>query len=171
MGGRSSLRSIPPSGLLRSIAESDCRGCFLEECSSGCGDRYYRTIEHLNTPVNNPPVDDPTEVEVTDPTHPLFGRRFALLSTRPRPHSVGYIFVAYRDTMVLRLPHAATSLGAAPPESAPRTKLTTHAVTELISFATQCEVLCPATQRNSGIDSPPRGKPVSALISRRSSRR
>ena len=83
----------------------------------------------------------------------------------------GYIFVAYRDTMVLRLPHAATSLGAAPPESAPRTKLTTHAVTELISFATQCEVLCPATQRNSGIDSPPRGKPVSALTSQRSSRR
>jgi hypothetical protein len=129
------------------------------------------SIEHLNTPVNNPLVDDPTEVEVTDPTHPLFGRRFALLSTRPRPHSVGYIFVAYRATMVLRLPHAATSLGAAPPESAPRTKLTAHAVTELMSFATQCEVLCPATQRNSGIDSPPRGKPVSALTSRRSSRR
>src|SRR5215467_8144636 len=58
------------------------------------------SIEHLNTPVNNPPVDDPTEVEVTDPTHPLFGRRFALFSTRPRPYSVGYLFVAYRDTMV-----------------------------------------------------------------------
>src|SRR5262245_64887214 len=94
-----------------------------------------QTIEHLNTPVNNPPVDDPTEVEVTDPTHPLFGRRFALLSTRPRPHSVGYLFVAYRDTMVLRLPHVTTSLVAAPPESAPRTKLTSHAVTELISVA------------------------------------
>ena len=132
--------------------------------------RVVSTV-HLNTPINNPSVDDPTEVEVTDPTHPLFGRRFVLLSTRPRPHSVGYIFVAYHDTMVLRLPHAATSLGAAPPESAPRTKLTAHAVTELISFATQCEVICPATQRNSGIDSPPRGKPVSALTSRRSSRR
>jgi len=129
------------------------------------------SIAHLNTPVNHPPVDDPTEVEVTDPTHPLFGRRFALLSTRPRPHSAGYIFVAYRDTMVLRLPHAATSLVAAPPESESRTKLTSHAVTELISFATQCEVLCPATQLNSGIDSPPRGKPVSAPTSRRSSRR
>src|SRR5215475_10549513 len=130
-----------------------------------------QTTVHLNTPVNNPLVDDPTEVEVIDPTHPLFGRRFTLLSARPRPHSVGYIFVAYRDTIVLRLPHAATSLGAAPPESVPRTKLTTHAVTELISFATQCEVLCPAIQRNSVIDSPPRGKPVYALTSRRSSRR
>ena len=111
------------------------------------------------------------EVEVTDPTHPLYGRRFALLSTRPRPHSVGSIFVAYRNTMVLRLPHAATSLVAVPPESESKTKLTSHAVTELISFAEQCEVLCPATQPNSGIDSPPRGKPVSAPTSRRSSRR
>ena len=99
--------------------------------------RYGRTIEHLHTPVNNPPVDDPTEVEVTDPTHPRFGRRFALLSTRPRPHSVGYIFVAYHNTMLLRLPHAVTSLGATPPESAPRTKLTTHAVTELIKEAAE----------------------------------
>src|SRR5439155_22634488 len=98
---------------------------------------------HLHTPINNPPVDDPTEVEVTDPTHPLFGRRFALLSTRPRPHSVGSLFVAYRNTMVLRLPHAATSLVAAPPESEPMPKLTSHAVIELIAFATQCEVLCP----------------------------
>ena len=132
---------------------------------------YCRTTTHLNTPVNNPSVDDPTEVEVTDPTHPLFGRRFALLSTRPRPHSVGYIFVAYRDTMVLRLPHAATSLVAAPPESEAMTKLTSPAVSELISFAEQCEVLCPATQPNSGIDSPPCGKPVSAPTLRRSSRR
>jgi hypothetical protein len=125
----------------------------------------------LNTPINNPPVDDPTEIEVTDPTHPLFGRRFALLSTRPRPHSVGYLFVAYRDTMVLRIPQAATSLVMPPPESQLLTKLTSHAITELISLAEQCEVLCPATQLNSGIDSLPRGKPVSAPTSRRSSRR
>jgi hypothetical protein len=135
-----------------------------------CG-RCYRTTEHLNTPVNNPPGDDPTEVEVTDPRHPLFGRRFALLSTRPRLHSVGYIFVAYRDTMVLRLPQAATNLVSPPPESESMTKLTSHAITELMSLAEQCEVLCPATQPNSGIDSPPRGKPVSAPTSRRSFRR
>src|SRR5262249_47759555 len=44
---------------------------------------------HLHTPVNNPPVDDPAEVEVTDSSHPLYGRRFALLSTRPRPPQYG----------------------------------------------------------------------------------
>src|SRR5437667_10124761 len=112
-------------------------------------DQCCQTIEYLHTPVNNPPVDDPTEVEVTDPTHPLFGRRFALLPTRPRPHRVGYLFVAYRDTMVLRLPHVATSLVATPPESASMTQLTFHALTELMASAEQCEVLCPATQPNS----------------------
>jgi len=130
-----------------------------------------QTIEHLNTPVNNPPVDDPTEVEVTDPAHPLFGRRFALLSTRPRPHSVGYLFVAYRDTMVLRIAQTATNIVSPPPESTSMSQLTLHAITERISLAEQCEVLCPATQPHSGIDSPPRGKPVSAPTSRRSSRR
>ena len=134
-------------------------------------DQCGRRIEQLTTPVNNPIVDDSTEIEVTDPSHPLFGRRFALLSTRPRPHSVGYLFVAYRDAMVLRIPQAATSLVTPPPDPHPLTKLTSHAITELISFAEQCEVLCPATQPNSGIDSPPRGKPVSAPTSRRSSRR
>ncbi len=131
----------------------------------------YRTSTHLNTPVNNPPVDDLAEVEVTDPGHPLYGRRFALRSTRPRPHSVGSLFVAYRDTMVLRIPQAATSLVTLPLASQPLTKLTSHAITELIAFAEQCEVLGPATHPNSGPDSPPRGKRVSAPTSRRSSRR
>jgi hypothetical protein len=150
MGGRSILRSIPPSGLLRSVAGSDCLGSFLGGCASGCGDRGYRTTAHLNTPVNNPPGDDPAEVEVTDSSHPLYGRRCALLSTSPRPHRVGYIFVAYRDTMVLRIPQASTSLVRPQPESQPRTQLTSPAITELISCAEQCEVLGPATQPNSG---------------------
>jgi hypothetical protein len=130
-----------------------------------------RTIDHLNTPVNHPPIDDPTEVEVTDPTHPLFGRRFALLSTRPRPHSVGYLFVGYRDTMVLRISQTATHVVSPPPESTSMSTRTLHAITELMSLAEPCEVRCPATQPKSGIDSPLRGKPVSALTSRRSSRR
>ena len=131
----------------------------------------YRTTEHLNTPVNNPPIDDLTEVEVTDPSHPLFGRRFVLLSTRPRSHSMGYLLVAYRDTMVLRIPQTATNVVSPPPKSALLSKLTSHAITELISLAEQCEVLCPATQPKSGIDSRPHGKPVSAPTSRCSSRR
>ena len=65
----------------------------------------------------------------------------------------------------------ATNIVSPPPESTSMSKLTLHAITELISLAEQCEVLCPAIQANSGIDSPPRGKPVSAPTSRRSCRR
>jgi hypothetical protein len=171
MGGMSILRSIPLSGFLRLTAGSDYLGYSLGGWSSGCGDRYYRTSTHLNTPVNNPLIDDPSEVEVTDPGHPLFGRRFVMLSTRPRSHSMGYLFVAYRDTMVLRIPQTATNLVSPPPECPSLSKLTSHAITELISLAEQCEVLCPATQPKSGIDSRLHGKPVSAPTLRCSSRR
>ena len=109
-------------------------------------DQCGQTTAHLNTPVDNPPVDDPAEVEVTDSSPPLYGRRFALLSTRPRPPSVGYVFVADRDTMVLRIPQAATSLLMPPPEPQPLPHLTSHAIPELIACAEPCAVLCPATQ-------------------------
>src|SRR5215831_13315313 len=87
MGGMSILRSIPLSGLLRSAAGSGCLGCCLGEGSSGWSGRYYRTSTQVNTPLNNPrPLaeDDVTDIEVTDPTHPLFGRRFPILSARPQ---------------------------------------------------------------------------------------
>ena len=41
--------------------------------------------------------------------------------------------------MVLRIPQAATSLVMPPPEPQPLTKLTSYAITELISCAEQCE--------------------------------
>ena len=94
-----------------------------------------------------------------------------LLSTRPRPPSMGYSFVAYCDTMVLRIPQAATHLVSPPPASASLAQLPAHAITELLSLAEQCEVLCPATHPNAGIDSPPGYQPVSTPTSRRSSRR
>jgi hypothetical protein len=77
----------------------------------------------------------------------------------------------HHDVIGLPLPHAATSLVASAPASEQMTQLTAHAVTELMSFAEQCEGLCPATPPNSGIDAPLRGTPVSAPTSRRSSRR
>ena len=145
-----------------------CDGLPLSEVRYvGC----CRTIEHLNTPINNPPIDDLTEVEVTDPGHPLFGRRFVLLSTRPRSHSMGYLFVAYRDTMVLRIPQTATHWVSPPPAAVLLSTLPSHALTALIAFAEQCEGLCPAPQPNSGLDSRLRGKLVSAPTSRCSSRR
>jgi hypothetical protein len=172
MGGRSTLHSIPPSGLLRSVAGSDCLGSFLGGCASGCGDRGYRTSTHVHTPLHNPrPLaeDVLTDIEVIDPTHPLFGRRFPRLSSHPQPLTATHVFVAYQGSMVLRLPRAATNL--LPPSSQVPTTLTSQAITELISLAEQCEVLCRTTPAPSGTRSVPHSRPTSAPSSRPSSRR
>lgn len=98
----------------------------------------------LNTPLNDP-SDEPTahEIEVVDPTHPLFGRRFPVLSVHDSLRSVGHVFVSYRGYMSLRLELSATDLAASPRLAPPATttKLTSQALTELAQLAEQCEVL------------------------------
>src|SRR5207249_1325547 len=121
---------------------------------------------HINTfatPSNNPrPLaeGDLTEIEVTDPTHPLFGRRFPLLSACPQAPTATHVFVTYQDFMVLRIPRAVTNL--LPPSSQVLTTLTSHTITELISLAEQCEVLCRTTPAPSGTRSVPHSRPTSA---------
>lgn len=101
------------------------------------------TSHQLDTPLKNPPPEKLTEIEVIDPTHPLFGRRFPALSISSPQQGEAHIFVMYRDYMVLRIPHAATNLAPYRP-TPPRTKLTQEAITELIALAEQCEALCPS---------------------------
>jgi hypothetical protein len=73
------------------------------------------------------------EVEVTDPTHPLFGRRFPLACARQQPGYADAILVVYRHGALLRIARAATSLvGDRLPTL--RTKLTPQAVGELVSL-------------------------------------
>jgi hypothetical protein len=166
------LRSIPLAGLLRSIAGSDGLGCSLGGCASGWRGRCYQTSTQVNTPLNNPhPLaeDDLTHIEVTDPTHPLFGRRFPMLSARPQAPTAPHVFVTYQGFMVLRIPRAMTSLLPQPDRVS--TTLTSHAITELIALAEQCEVLCRTTPEPSGLPSVPHSKPPSAPSSRPSSRR
>src|SRR5215211_6773439 len=57
----------------------------------------------FGTYLNNPYEQEPTEIEVADPTHPLFGRRFSLLSVSDPNYCVGHVFVSYRGYMVLRI--------------------------------------------------------------------
>jgi len=118
---------------------------------------YFPTKSQLNTPLKNPEQEDLTEIEITDPTHPLFGHRFSLqpISTRPRV-SAEHVFVSYGEFMVLRIPIAATNLAVSRPTSA--TKLTLEAITELISLAEQWEVLCLSKQVTSGSDFPQKCK-------------
>jgi hypothetical protein len=110
-----------------------------------------------------------TDIEVTDPTHPLFGRRFLILSARPQAPTATHVFVTYQGFMVLRLPRTATNLLPQSPRVS--TTLTSHAITDLIALAEQCEVLCRTIPEPSGPPSVPHAKPPSVLSSRPSSRR
>src|SRR2546426_6393572 len=135
-------------------------------------DRYCQTSTQVNTPLNNPrPLaeGDLTEIEVTDPTHPLFGRRFPVLSARPQAPTATHVFVTSQDFMVLRIPRAVTNL--LPPSSQVLTTRTSHTLTEFISLAEPCEVRCRTTPAPSGTRSVPHSRPPSAPSSRPSSRR
>ena len=148
------------------------RPCACGAPAATADDQGCQTSTHVHTPLNNPhPLgeDDVTEIEVTDPTHPLFGRRFPLLSARPQAPTATHVFVTYQGFMVLRIPRAVTNL--LPPLPRVSTTLTSHAMTELIALAEQCEVLCHTPPEPSGPPSAPNSKPRSAPNSRPSSRR
>ncbi|HEU5376936.1 MAG TPA: hypothetical protein VFV38_16015 [Ktedonobacteraceae bacterium] len=76
---------------------------------------------------------------MVDPTHPLFGRRFPLISVSSPLHGPGHALVRYREYMTLRVPVASTTLGSSRPLSS--TKLTAAAVQELVTIAEDCEAL------------------------------
>jgi hypothetical protein len=119
-----------------------------------------RTIPPLDAPFNYPADEALTEVEVTDPRHPLCGRRFPLLSISSSPHAPGFALVVYRQYMRLRIPLSATDLTAT--VIPPSTKLTLEAVTDLVHFAKDDEVLCPLLPRRFGAGSvPPTAMPSS----------
>jgi hypothetical protein len=138
MDGRSILRSSLPSGRFQSIEGIDCLECFLGGCSSGCGDRYYRRIRQLTTPVDNSLADAPEVVTVRDPTHPLYGRRLLVASRPTRPDAQGtHLLVFLRETVQLRLPLRVTL-----PVSTAQTvtKLTLDAVADVIATAHACGI-------------------------------
>ena len=94
------------------------------------------TICQLDTPLHNPSETNPTEVEVVDPSHPLYGRRFPLVSLSRSRQGSSHALLAYQTDILVRVPVSATSLsGALPP--LPRTKVSFNAVTELLDLAGQ----------------------------------
>ena len=62
-----------------------------------------------------------------------------MLTVSASPHTGGYVFVAYRQGLVLRIERAATQL--APPRLVGRTKLTAAALQELVALARECAAI------------------------------
>jgi hypothetical protein len=90
---------------------------------------------------------------VTDPTHPLYGRRFPVLSISHPPQRPGHVVVAYRGFMRLRIPVQATSL-ATDNGRVLRTTFTRAALLELLALLKECEGTCPGHPGASGDASP-----------------
>jgi hypothetical protein len=97
------------------------------------------------------------EIEVTDPGHPLFGRRFPVVSVSGSRASgaVGHALVAHRGRALLKLPLAATSLVPRPPDAG-LSKLSVEAMRELIALAEDSEVAACSSGPNASGDAPPR---------------
>ena len=90
---------------------------------------------------------------MTDPSHPLYGRRFAVLSISHPPQRPGHVIVAYRGFMRLRLPVPATSL-TADNRRRSRTTFTRAALVELLALAKECAGTCTGHPEASGKGSP-----------------
>jgi hypothetical protein len=96
------------------------------------------TSLHLDTPIRLTSAQ-PEQITVTDPTHPLFGRCFALASVTGSAAG-GHALVVYRGDVRLKLPIGATSLSPAPPPDAllpASSKLSLGAIRDLIRLASQ----------------------------------
>ena len=94
------------------------------------------------------------EVEVTDPSHPLYGRRFPIHSISRSAHGPVHVFVIYREHMHLRIPVHATDLAPCPPATV-ATKLTVEAMEQVISLLMEWQIPCDDPPA-SGSDSPHR---------------
>ena len=90
---------------------------------------------------------------MTDPAHPLYGRRFSVLSISHPPQRPGHVLVAYRGFMRLRLPVPATSL-TADNRRRSRTTFTRAALVELLALTKEYEGLCTDQPSASGNGSP-----------------
>jgi hypothetical protein len=104
------------------------------------------------TIVDTPAVDDGNAsravLEVTDPMHALYGKRFRVLRIGSGLERSAQVFVHYCGDSQLRIPLSSTSLSTLP-DTTPRAKLTRDSVEELLSLVKECES-CPSLQKTSG---------------------
>jgi len=91
-------------------------------------------------------------IEIVDPTHPLYGRRFHVVWLYQPAQGPGFVDVLYREHIRLRLPVSATDRAACP-LALSRTKLTMEAIQQLIALVKECHS-CRNQSATSGRDSP-----------------
>ncbi|WP_210161260.1 hypothetical protein, partial [Bradyrhizobium sp. ORS 285] len=95
------------------------------------------------------------EVEVVDPRHPLYGRRYRLISVGKESTKRGackepFARVHYRFGLTLLLPLGVTNLERNTLSRAAPTKLDLGALQDLIALAEESEGTCPSNLDRSG---------------------
>ena len=86
---------------------------------------------------------------MTDPTHPLFGRRFVVRSLSHPPGQAGFAYVVYQETMTLRIPLAVTDRQRCPRRRT-RTKWTSVAIADVLALLTEVPPSCPPDPSGKG---------------------
>ena len=124
---------------------------------------------------STPKADDdlplPRDIEVIDPTHPLFGRRFRLLSIARGTCSDSCGRVQWRFGLTLLVPLEVTNLGLRKEQRTMRTRLSIEALEDLVATAEGSEGSCPSSLGTSGAICRRRSAGRSSTISPRSSGR
>jgi hypothetical protein len=105
---------------------------------------------HVNAPVDTTSLIDHDLIEVVDPTHPLFGRRFQVVRLCALPRGEGFVDVFYREHIRLRIPLDATDRGTSVLAQR-RTKVTLEGLKELIALAKECQPSCRNNPATSGL--------------------
>ncbi|MGY3614067.1 hypothetical protein [Bradyrhizobium sp. USDA 10063] len=90
----------------------------------------FTTTQH-DAPIREP-SDQLEQITVTDPTHPLYGRRFDLVSAGSSLR--GCVLVHYRDGILLRIRAAATNLYGER-LSVPSSKLSLESIRDLLRLS------------------------------------
>ena len=125
---------------------------------------------HEDTPENEV-LSPPQEVAIVDPGHPLYGRRFRLLSVTGAFQSEGFVRAEYRPGITLLLPLPATSLRTRPPLPGPAAKLSLAAIEALLALVGESEEACRSSPPTSGPSCPMRSGASSSTTSPRPSGR
>src|SRR4029079_8629574 len=127
--------------------------------------RMGSTSPHLDTPTRLTSAR-PEQITVTDPTHPLFGRCFALASVTDSA-ARGHALVVYRGDIRLKLPIGATSLSPTPPPVS--SKLSLGAIRDLIRLASPLtQTRRSASGEDPGVERPEAHTEPGSAASRRS---
>src|SRR4051794_38553078 len=144
----SGLRHLAP-GVSQSAATTRPPWAAEPAAHRSAASQFRRATTHRDTPIADGDLSGAEEIEVTDPRHPLYGRRFRLLTVTSGVRSAQLARVVYRPDIFLLLPISVTSLHPPATRSVP-TKLCLEALEDLLRVTAEREGECRSTPTTSG---------------------